>query len=187
MAKKLSLFKDMPKTSSLFDGKGLGLSPTSHGASTPKHAVKKHVSASKRFDFPKEKGYSTYSAIYVPSTQDVNKKINAKKFEHRITQVRNFMTNKFGGTTTVRGVGSYTAKSGKVVAEKVAVVENFSSQKDWKANDQDVEKFVHGKAKEWGQESVSFEYEAPRKTRRIVFVSPKKETEHRTIHEAERD
>lgn len=126
-----------------------------------------------RFDFPKDKGLQTYSAIYVPTTQDVDKKITPSQEKTRVNTVRNYMTKKFGGTTTVKGIGAYTTQKGKkVVTEKVYIVENFSDPKDWRAKDQDVQKFVQKKAKAWGQESVGFEFEAPHYQRRITFVSP---------------
>lgn len=127
-----------------------------------------------KFDFPKEKGLETYTAIYVPSTKDVNKPISKEQHERRISEVRNFLTKTFGGTSTDKRVGSYTAHNGKVVKENVAVVENFSEFKDWEKHDQEIEKFIKQKAKEWGQESISFEFEAPHKPRRLVFVSPTK-------------
>ena len=75
-----------------------------------------------RFDFPKEKGLQTYTAIYVPSTKDVNRKISKKEHEKRVAEVRNFLTRKFGGTSTDKRVGSYTSHGGRVVQEDVAVV-----------------------------------------------------------------
>lgn len=162
--KEKSLFNMMPKRSKL--GLGLLSSPSRHSVA-PAH---RHSDSTKRFDFPKGKGYQTYSAIYVPSTKDVNKKITQREHEKRIDDVRRFMTTKFGGTTTVKGVGSYTSKKGHVVKENVAIVENYSEYKDWKKKDQDVKGFVQEKAKEWGQESVSVEFASPHKTHRIVFV-----------------
>ena len=125
----------------------------------------------KVLDFPKEKGLQTYTAVYVPSTQDVDKKISKGKFNKRIADVQEFLTKKFGGTTTSTEVGTYQAQSGNIVKEKVAKVENFSDFTDWKKQDEDVMKFVEKMAKKWGQESLSFEFEAPRKARRLVFVS----------------
>jgi hypothetical protein len=124
------------------------------------------------FDFPKEHGLSTYSAIYVPSTKGVNKKISEGAFSKRITETQRFMTKEFGGTTTDREVGTYTAKSGSVVKERVAKVENYSSFTDWKKKDTKVRKFVKDKAKEWGQESISFEFEAPHRPKKLVFIEP---------------
>ena len=161
--KEKSLFGMLPKRSKL----GLGLmvsEKAKYHRSTPQ----------KRFDFPKGKGMQTYSAIYVPSTQDVNKKITPREHEKRVDDVRRFMTTKFGGTTTVKGVGSYTSKKGQVVKENVAIVENYSDYKDWKASDQDVENFVQSRAKKWGQESISVEFAAPHKTHRIIFVEKEK-------------
>jgi len=132
------------------------------------HSKKLHL------DFPKEKGLQTYTAIYVPSTKDVNKKISKREHEKRITEVRNFLTKTFGGTSTDKRIGSYTSHGGRVVQENVAVVENFSDFKDWEKHDEEIHRFIQAKAKQWGQESISFEFEAPKKPRRLVFVSAAK-------------
>lgn len=126
-------------------------------------------------DFPREKGLQTYTAIYVPSTQDVNKPISRAEHERRVKEVRNFLTKKFGGTSTDKRIGSYTSNKGRVVQENVAVVENFSDFHDWEKHDEEIHKFVQAKAKQWGQESISFEFQAPDKPRRLIFVeAPKK-------------
>lgn len=146
---------------------------------------RKKRNLNRRFDFPKDKGYQTYSAIYVPSTQDVGKKISKTQHNKRITQVSNFMTKKFGGTTVVCGTGTYTTNNGKkIVREKVAIVENYSPFPDWKKKDQDVQKFVQNKAKQWGQESIGVEFESAKKPRRIVFVSAKKQKQ--VVHHVRR-
>lgn len=125
----------------------------------------------KTFDFPKDKGLQTYSAIYVPSTQDVDKKITKKQFRQRVADVQGFLTREFGGTTTDNEVGTYQAKSGKIVTEKVAKVENFSDFQDWKTKDEKIREYIAKMAKKWGQESISFEFEAPHKARKLIFVS----------------
>jgi len=132
------------------------------------HSKKLHL------DFPREKGLQTYTAIYVPSTQDVSRKISKKQHEKRVSEVRNFLTRTFGGTSTDKRIGSYTSHGGRVVQENVAVVENFSDFRDWEKHDEEIHRFIQQKAKQWGQESISFEFEAPKKPRRLVFVSPSK-------------
>lgn len=133
--------------------------------------------------FPKEKGLETYSAIYVPSTQDVNKKITPAQHQRRANEVRNFMNKQFGGTTSVRALGSYTDSKGRVVNEPVIVVENFSDIKDYEHHDRKIHKFVQSRARSWGQESVSYEFEAPRYPRRLVFVAPDKPRSSRKLRE----
>jgi hypothetical protein len=124
-----------------------------------------------RFDFPKEKGLQTYSAIYVPSTRDVDKKISNKAFSKRVKETQRFLSNKFGGSTTDWRVGTYKARKGNIVKEDVAIVENYSDFEDWKKKDQDVRNFLKKKRKSWKQESLSFEFEAPNQARKLVFVS----------------
>lgn len=124
-----------------------------------------------RFDFPREKGLQTYSAIYVPSTRDVDKKISNKAFNRRVQETQKFLSDKFGGSTTDRRVGTYVSRKGKLVREDVAIVENYSDFNDWKRKDQNVRSFLKKKKKDWKQESLSFEFEAPRQARKLVFVS----------------
>jgi hypothetical protein len=130
-------------------------------------------------DFPKEKGYQAYSAVYVPSTKNKNQPIRPSEHEKRAREVANFMTREFGGSTSVKGKGQYTESEGKhkgrIDRENVIIVENFSDYSDYKKKDEKVKAFLEQKAKEWGQESVAFEFEAPDKARRSVLVFPSKD------------
>jgi hypothetical protein len=123
------------------------------------------------FDFPKQKGLQTYSAIYVPSTKDVDKKISKGAFDKRVKETQKFLSDKFGGSTTDRRVGTYTSRKGKLVREDIAIVENYSDYEDWKKKDKVVRNYLKKKRKAWKQESLSFEFEAPNKARKLVFVS----------------
>jgi hypothetical protein len=126
-----------------------------------------------RFDFPKEKGLQTYSAVYVPSTKGVNKKITQSEFNKRISETQKFLSKEFGGATADKRKGLFKTRGGKIVKEDVAVVENYSTFSDWKKHDQTIRKFLKKKAKKWGQESIAMEFEAPNKQRRMIFVKNK--------------
>lgn len=127
-----------------------------------------------KFDFPKEKGLETYSAIYVPATQDVNKPITKKEHERRANKVRNFLNRRFGGTTSVSAVGSYTDSKGRIIKEPVIKVENFSDYSDYIKHDKEIRNFIEKETNSWGQESILYEFESPKKPRRVVFVSSSK-------------
>jgi len=98
-------------------------------------------------------------AIVVPSTKDLNKPISEKEMQARVQTVRNFLNQTFGGTTRIKGIGSYTSKGGKVVDENVVVVESFADAPDWERKKSLVAGFLQGKAGEWGQETVGYEFE----------------------------
>lgn len=127
-----------------------------------------------KFDFPKAKGLQTYSAIYVPSTKRKDKKISKKEFDKRITETERFVAKEFGGASAVKKSGIYKIKSGKVVSENIAVVENYSRFSDWKRKDQEIEKFIKKKAGEWEQEAIAFEFESPNSARKLVMVEADK-------------
>jgi hypothetical protein len=135
-----------------------------------------------KFDFPKEKGLETYSAIYVPSTRAKSIPISRRQHEKRASEVRDFMTRTFGGTTSVRAIGSYKFEEKNkeiVVKEPVIIVENFSDFSDYKKHDQQIRAFVEEKAKEWEQVEVSYEFESQKKPRRLVFVKAREDTKRK--------
>lgn len=99
-------------------------------------------------------------AIIVPSTKDLSKPISEKEMQQRVQNVRNFLTQTFGGgTTRIKGVGSYTSKGGKVVDENVVVIESFADAPDWNRMKATVAEFLQQKARDWGQETVGYEFE----------------------------
>lgn len=124
------------------------------------------------FDFPKERSENRYHAtVFVPSTKDGDKPITEKEFQARIDETVNFMNSKFGGTTRVSSIGSFTLKSGRVVEEPVARVETFATRKSYFKNDKELEVFLKKKKKRWGQEVIGFSIETPeRKEEELHFV-----------------
>jgi len=109
--------------------------------------------------FPMGKGFDTRIVVYVPSTK-YDKKVSKKEFQKRISDTTKFLGDEFGGVTVVSGSGSWHT-DGKVIHEKVMKIESFSPFKKYKAEESKVRDFLKGKAKEWKQEALSFEYESP--------------------------
>ena len=97
-------------------------------------------------------------AIVVPSTKEFNKQITKKEMVNRVRSVRNFLTENFGGSTRVKGIGSYSGKGG-VVDENVVVVEAFADNPVWNKSKSSVSKFLRQKAREWSQESLGYQLE----------------------------
>lgn len=109
--------------------------------------------------FPKKtKRLEKQMAITIPSTKEFDKPLTKPEMQKRIKEVRDFFTEKFHGTTRIRGIGSYEGEQG-IVDEDVVVVEAFADAPDWQKMKTDVAKFVLDKRKEWSQESVAYELE----------------------------
>lgn len=126
--------------------------------------------------FPHDKGLTTRTAIFVPSTKHGNQKISKKEFNARVSETQNFLNKEFGGTTSVRAVGAYTikGKKDKLIKEDVVVVENFSTPADYKKHQKAVEKFTENKQKVWTQDSIGFELQQPKKPLSLHFVKAHK-------------
>ena len=112
----------------------------------------------KKYDFPKKKGNSVHLIIFVPSTEKYDKDISAKEFKDRIKEVSRFLTRLFGGTTKVKGIGSYQMDN-KYINEKVVLVESFTTPSKYNLHDKKVKRFLIEKKKEWGQDSMGYEFE----------------------------
>lgn len=108
-------------------------------------------------------------AIIVPSTKRFNERVSKAEVKRRVREVRDFLTNTFGGTTRIRGTGSYASfKRKKIVDEPVVVVECFADSGKWMSQNRKVVDFIERKAKEWGQENIGFEFETD-----MFLVEPK--------------
>jgi hypothetical protein len=97
--------------------------------------------------------------VYVPSTTDVGVKIAPVELDKRVDEVKEYFANLFGGFTETDADGGYKSHSGEIVEEEVVKVSVFSKNKNWKENESQVVQKVKDWAKEWGQESIGFEYE----------------------------
>ena len=111
-----------------------------------------------KFDFPKKRGNKVHLVIFVPSTKEYDKVITSKEFKNRVKEVSIFLSKLFGGTTRVKGVGSYQLE-GKDITEKVVMVETFTTPKKYNLHDLKIKKFLMSKKKEWGQDSMGYEFE----------------------------
>lgn len=99
-------------------------------------------------------------AIIVPSTQGSDKTISPAKMRKRVDEVRSFLSKKFGGYTSVSGVGGwYSTDRKKLIKEDVAVITSFAKEKDYKRNKHLVAKKIMSWGKKWGQDEVSYEKE----------------------------
>lgn len=134
-----------------------------------------------KVDFPKQrknlitKAGSHRAVIYVPSTTDQNKPISNSAFERRVEKVSRQIAETFGGNTLQRMSFGSEVRDGRLIAEKVARIEFFTTPKGYKKNDSDVGKMLHSLAKRWGQWGISYEYQSPRQSRALYFIHPSKD------------
>ncbi len=97
--------------------------------------------------------------IYIPSTDDTDKEISDKRFEQRIKNAQEEFSEKFGGTTTFLGKGTYISDAGDFVKEDVAVMQVNMTEESWNKQKNNIYEWLEKKQEKWGQESVSFEFE----------------------------
>src|SRR3989337_1213926 len=71
-------------------------------------------------------------SISVPSTI-LERKGKPSVFNQRAKEVATFLSNTFGGDTTIKGKGDYT-KDGKLINDEVFIVESSATRKDYLKN-----------------------------------------------------
>lgn len=113
-------------------------------------------------DFPKMKAdANTKVAVYVPDTRDISQRISRAAHKKRAIDVEAKLRGLFGGTTTVRAVGTYSSKSCPkgVCVDNILLVESYVPEEMWKEHSGEMKTFLKKKKREWGQESLAFEFE----------------------------
>ena len=110
-------------------------------------------------------------AVIVPSTSGVNSQSNISKsqLDTRVNNVRRFLSDKFGGYTSVKATGGFVLKDGKLVKEKVVRVTSFATKKSFDKNRSKVIKQVGAWGNKWKQEAVSYEHEGD-----LFIITPPK-------------
>jgi hypothetical protein len=115
----------------------------------------------KNHDWPILKGSSIRVAVYVPDTKNVSTRIKHEEHVARAREIEKFMRKKFGGTTTIKGMGTWKFKDCPkgVCIDNHLIVESFTNQKKWNKYDEQLIKYIKKKKGEWSQSSVSVEWE----------------------------
>ena len=99
-------------------------------------------------------------AIIVPSTKGADKSISQIEMNRRVDAVRKFLAQKFGGYTSVKGMGGwYSGNKKKLIKEDIVKVTGFSSSKDFKKNKTLLARQILKWGHQWGQESIGYEKE----------------------------
>lgn len=97
-------------------------------------------------------------AIIVPTTEK-DKPIRIGEQRKRVNETKRFLSTKFGGDTTVTAKGDYVDKKGKLITEKVFVVEGSTTRANYIKQKKDIETFIKTKRKSWKQETLGFKFE----------------------------
>jgi len=109
--------------------------------------------ASKMFHLPLE------LAVYVPSTQDVDKVISESELKARVDEVSKYLATTFGGFTKSERVGGFMTSQSELVTEDVVPVVSFATKSDYEANKNKLVSKLSEWARKWGQEAIGFEFE----------------------------
>lgn len=110
------------------------------------------------YKYTKEFHLPIETAIYVPSTNKNQQQISKKAFSNRIDGVRKYLSGKYGGYTSIEGLGGYKLGK-KIIKEPVVKVTAFSTSMDYKKNKGKIIKKIGEWRKKWGQDSIGYEYE----------------------------
>lgn len=118
-----------------------------------------------------KRGLNHSVSVFVPSTTRLNKKISTKMFSTRIRNTKRSMNSLFGGTTTIRSVGAFTSKRGKIVNEKIAVVTSHTNKAGFSRGKKKLGAFLKTKKKSWKQESIGATIETPKRpSKSFIFT-----------------
>ena len=109
--------------------------------------------ANKMFHLPLE------LAVYVPSTQDVDKVISDSELDARVNEVSKYLARIFGGFTKSDKVGGFMSLQSELVTEEVVPVVSFATKEDYEANKNKLVTKLSEWARKWGQEAIGFEFE----------------------------
>ena len=137
-------------------GKAGGSYADAYKTKKAKITVKNH---SKTLDFPKGKGNNIHTAITVPSTTLADKPISKKEHERRAKEVEKFLSEKFGGYTEIKGGGGWVSDEKGLIKEPVLIVHSYTDDTTYRKMDLEIQAFLEKKKKEWGQESMAYEFE----------------------------
>ena len=109
--------------------------------------------ANKMFHLPLE------LAVYVPSTQDVDKVISDSELDARVDEVSKYLATIFGGFTKSDKIGGFVSSQSELVTEEVVPVVSFATKQDYDANKNKLVTKLSEWARKWGQEAIGFEFE----------------------------
>ena len=101
-----------------------------------------------------KKALTEKAAIYVPSTNDINKFVDSSIY---IKTVARAMSAMFGGATVTKAAGYWLSAAAGLVAEDVTIIYSYTTAESLQAHEQDIVKIADWLRTEMNQEAVSIE------------------------------
>jgi hypothetical protein len=93
-------------------------------------------------------------SIYVPSTVNVNEKIDTQK---NVIDVSKKLASIFGGSTAIKTNGNYISNDGILVTEEITVVYAFCTTEDLEKNEDEIIAICENLKIELKQECIALE------------------------------
>lgn len=94
--------------------------------------------------------------IYIPSTANVNEKIDNSKY---VTKALQLFGDSFGGATSYDAIGAWVSQEKGLVTEGVKIVESYATREAIEANLSKVITYAQTLKRELTQEAISLEYD----------------------------
>ncbi|MEK7552378.1 MAG: hypothetical protein AAB534_03100 [Patescibacteria group bacterium] len=101
-------------------------------------------------------------AVYVPSTSNISEQLSREKLIQRVDEVCSFLASLFGGYNVYDLTGGYVIRKkgeDKIIKEHFVRVVSFATDEAFKKNQNKLFERIAVWAKEWGQESIGYEFE----------------------------
>lgn len=122
--------------------------------------------------------------VYVPNTVQQNKPISPEATAKRVSEVKKFLSKKYGGFTSVNAAGGSESQSNRLIQEKIVKVTSFTTRDKFHKLKPALISQLKKWGKKWGQESMGLEVEGdlqyvytPKK-HKVVPITLKQMTVH---------
>jgi hypothetical protein len=115
--------------------------------------IKKMLVDKDSFDLPLE------MAVYVPSTEKANQIITKREFARRIEDVQTYLSQLFGGFSSVDVEGGYESNEKGLIQEDVTKVVAFANRDGFEDKFIRLMNKITDWCRVWSQESIGFEFE----------------------------
>lgn len=94
------------------------------------------------------------TAIFVPSTTKINKRISASALVKRVRETRLFLSRLFGGYTSAKATGGFVSKKGRLIRERVVIVVAYAERLGFLQKKKRWMNWLRKKKRQWGQEAI---------------------------------
>lgn len=97
--------------------------------------------------------------IYVPSTDTMQRVVSEEEMRARVDEVREVLSNLFGGYTSVEAFGGYYDDEEGLVKEPVVRIISYTTKEGFDDRSEELIQYLEQKRKDWGQLSMGYEVE----------------------------